>query len=286
LKVAVIGASGGMGSFFARYFLERGDEVRGSDPSGARGGTAGVAAFGTNAEAVKGCEVTVIAVPIDSTVKVAKELVGKLRPGSTLVEISSVKTQTLPALRKLVGRRVSLLSIHPLFGPALESTKGMKVAVIAGKRKADGPEAALAARLFPEARIIPMSLQEHDKSMAVVLSLTHILNVVYAGTASRFLTPEEFMRVSTPNSSMQLTLAEAVLAQDARLSFAIQAGNPYSKAVARAASRELRGVLSMIEGSDRKAFDRHFSSLAKKYKTDKRAGAVIREIYSAAEKGA
>ncbi len=286
MKVSVIGASGGMGSFFARYFLERGDEVRGSDSSEGRVAIPGVVAVRTNAEAVKGCDVTVIAVPIDDTVKVAKELVGKLRPGSTLVEISSVKTQTLPALKKLVGKRVSLLSIHPLFGPALESTRGMKVAVIVGKGGADGPEASLAARLFPEARIIPMSLSEHDRSMAVVLSLTHILNVVYAGTASRFLTPEEFMRVSTPNSSMQLTLAEAVLAQDARLSFAIQAGNPYSKEVARAASRELKSVLSMIEASDRRAFDRHFSKLAKRYKTDKRGGAVIREIYSAAEKGA
>jgi prephenate dehydrogenase len=286
LKVAVIGASGGMGSFFARYFLERGDEVRGSDPSRERAGGAHIATFGTNAEAVKGCEVTVLAVPIDGTVKVAKELVGKMKPGSTLVEISSVKAQTLPALRKLVGKRVNLLSIHPLFGPALESTKGMKVAVIAGRGRTDGPETSLASRLFPDARIIPMSLSEHDRSMAVVLSLTHLLNVVYAGTASRFLTPEEFMRVSTPNSSMQLTLAEAVLAQDAGLSFAIQAGNPFSKAVARAALRELKSVLSMIEGSDRRAFDRHFSKLAKRYKTDKRAGAVIREIYSAAEKSA
>jgi len=280
LKVAVIGASGGMGSFFARYFLERGEEVRGSDPGG-------LATFRTNAEAVEGCDVAVIAVPIDDTVKVAKELVGRLRPGSTLVEISSVKSKTLPALRRLVGKKANLLSIHPLFGPALESTKGMKVAVIVGgKANQESPEEALARRLFPDARIIPMSLQEHDKSMAVVLSLTHILNVVYAGTASRFLTPEEFMRVSTPNSSMQLTLAEAVLAQDARLSFAIQAGNPYSKEVARAASRELKSVLSMIEGADRKAFDRHFSKLAKTYKSEKRASSVIREIYSAAEKGA
>jgi prephenate dehydrogenase len=280
LKVAVVGASGGMGSFFARYFLERGEEVRGSD-------SGGLATFTTNAEAVEGCDVAVIAVPIDDTVKVAKELVGRLRSGSTLVEISSVKSKTLPALRRLVGKKVNLLSIHPLFGPALESTKGMKVAVIVGGKADPGsPEEALARRLFPDARIIPMSLQEHDKSMAVVLSLTHILNVVYAGTASRFLTPEEFMRVSTPNSSMQLTLAEAVLAQDARLSFAIQAGNPYSKEVAHAASQELKSVLSMIEGADRKAFDRHFSKLAKTYRSEKRATSVIREIYSAAEKEA
>jgi prephenate dehydrogenase len=275
-----------MGSFFVRYFLERGETVRGSD-SGRAKGEKRAASFPTNAEAVKGCDVTVLAVPMDSTLKVAKEVVGKLKRGSTLVEISSVKGETLAALRKLVGEKVNLLSIHPLFGPALESTKGMKVAVIAGKRGgSEGPEVALAKRLFPDSRIIPMSRKEHDRTMAVVLSLTHLLNVVYAGTVSQFLSPDEFMKVSTPNSSMQLTLAEAILAQDARLSYGIQAGNAYTGKVARAASRELKRVLEMVEGSDWKAFDEHFSELAKRYKSDKRAGAVIREIYSAAERAA
>jgi prephenate dehydrogenase len=288
LKVAVLGASGGMGSFFVRYFLERGDRVRGSDvnPGGMRrvAGGKGFAPFSTNAEAVRGCDVTLLAVPMETTLKVAKEVAGKLKPGSTLVEISSVKGQTLPALRKLVGGRVTLLSIHPLFGPALESTKGMKIAVIAGK--GGGTNVALAKRLFPGSRIIPMSRKDHDRTMAVVLSLTHLLNVVYAWTVSRFLTPEEFRKVSTPNSSMQLTLAEAVLAQDARLSFGIQAGNAYTRKVARAASRELKAVLRMIEGSDWVAFEEHFSALSRTYGSDKRAGSVIREIYSAAEKDA
>jgi len=288
LKVAVLGASGGMGSFFARYFLERGETVRGSDPKKENRAAGGrrLAFQGTNAGAVKGCDVTIIAVPMEATLKVATEVAGELKPGSIMVEISSVKGETLPALRKLVGDRVTLLSIHPLFGPALRSTRGMKIAVIVGStRGSSRPEVALARRLFPEARIIPMSRRDHDRTMSVVLSLTHLLNVVYAGTVAKFLTPEEFMRVSTPNSSMQLTLAEAILAQDPALSYAIQAGNVYSTKVGRAASRELKKVLAWLEGSDREAFDEHFSRLARRYKTDKRASAVIAEIYSAAEKG-
>lgn len=291
MRVAVLGASGGMGSFFARYFIEKGDEVRASDvgrpKAGLRAAGGKPAYYRTNAEAAKGCDVTLIAVPMDSTLKVAKEVAAELKPGSTLVEISSVKGETLPALKKVARERVELLSIHPLFGPALESTRGMKIAVIVGKEGgARGREAALAQRLFPEARIIPMSRKEHDKAMAVVLSLTHLVNLVYAGTVSRFLSPDEFMKVSTPNSSMQLTLAEAVLAQDARLSFAIQAGNPYSREVAREALRELKRALAMIESSDWEAFDESFSRLSKRYGSEKRGGAVIREIYSATERGA
>jgi hypothetical protein len=83
---------------------------------------------------------------------------------------------------------------------------------------------------------------------------------------------------------MQLTLAEAVLAQDPRLSYFIQVGNVYTSRVARTASRELKRAMSMIEKSDWAAFEDYFSGLSKTYKTDKRSSAVIREIYSAAEK--
>ncbi len=288
MRIAVIGASGGMGSFFVRYFLDRGAEVRASDPvKGMRGaaaaaGNRGPTFFRTNAEAVKGCDYTILAVPMEMTLEVAKELALRLKPRSTLVEMSSVKGETPSKLKRLLGERVGLLSIHPLFGPALESGEGMKIAVIVGKK--GGKEEVVARRLFPEARVIAMSSGQHDRSMAVVLSLTHLLNVVYAGTVAEFLSPEEFMRVSTPNSSMQLTLAEAILAQDAGLSYSIQAMNPYSGKVARAASRELRRVLAMIEGSDRRGFDEHFTRLARRYETEKRASAVIREIYCSVEK--
>ncbi len=290
MRVAVLGASGEMGAFFVRYFLEKGEAVNGCDPNRAKtGAQAGrvpqLEWYGTNAEAAKGCDVTIIAVPMESTVKVAKEVALKLKPGSILVEISSVKGRTFSALKRLVGDRVNLLSIHPLFGPALQSIEGMKIAVIVGrKRGVEPPEAAFARKLFPEARVIAMSREEHDRTMAVVLSLTHLVNLVYAATVSQFLSPDEFMRVSTPNSSMQLTLAEAILAQDPKLSYAIQAGNVYSSKVARAASRELRRVLEMVERSEAGAFYEHFSKLSKRYRTDKRARAVIAEIYSAAEK--
>ena len=62
LKVAVLGARGGMGSFFVRYFLEKGETVRGSDPG--RGGKRApasdarrFASFKTNVEAARGCDV-------------------------------------------------------------------------------------------------------------------------------------------------------------------------------------------------------------------------------------
>jgi len=131
-----------------------------------------------------------------------------------------------------------------------------------------------------------MRLKQHEETMAVVLSLTHVLNLVYAKTVSEFMSPEEFMRASTPNSSMQLALAEAVLAQDPRLSYAIQVGNRYTEKVAKKASKELAKAITMIEASDWKAFEAYFEGLSKVYKTGRRGKGAIREIYSAAEDSA
>src|SRR5579862_4199048 len=98
-----------MGSFFVRYFLEKGDVVRGADPGKQVLRGPKFRSFKSNAEAVKGCDLTIIAVPIDRTLKVAKEVAGKLKANSAMVEISSVKGESLEALKKLTGDRVELL---------------------------------------------------------------------------------------------------------------------------------------------------------------------------------
>ncbi len=281
MKVAVLGAAGGMGSFFARYFVARGHTVSGSDLR--KPDVKGVRFCSTNADAVEGADVTFIAAPMEKTVAIARQVAKSLKRGSMLVEMCSVKGPTLPEVKRDLPSGVKLLSIHPLFGPALEKTDGMKIAVVCGRR---GKEADAAARLFPEARIVPMSLDQHERTMAVVLSLTHIMNLVYAKTAQAYLEPEEFARASTPNSSMQLALAEAVLAQDPRLSYAIQRGNRYTASVAKKAMAELRRAIEMVQDSDRKGFEAQFKKLAERYDIKHNARAAIREVYSAAEKAA
>jgi prephenate dehydrogenase len=283
LKVAVIGASGGMGGFFARYLLEKGHDVVGADLVGAKAGRRGAVRMLSNKEAVRGCDLVVLAVPMAATLKVAREVARSVKRGATIMEISSVKGGTLPAVRKAVGKRARLISIHPLFGPALESTNGMKVAVITTGGE-NGEDASFVRELFPDARIIPMTKKDHDRHMAVVLSLTHLMNLVYAGTVSRFISPEEFRRVSTPNSSMQLTLSEAVLGQDVGLMYAIQESNPFSAKVAREAMRELKRLLEVVEGADERSFADLHRKLTRSFKTDKRASSAMREVYSAAEK--
>ncbi len=284
MRVAVLGSSGGMGSFLVRYFLSKGHEVSGYDVRKPRNlpRDKRFRFYPSNAKAVRGTGLAVIATPMESTLDTAREVAPSLSPGSTLMEITSVKEKVTPALTRILeGRGVTLLSVHPLFGPALESTRGMKIAVITREERAARPrEVALAKKIFPEARIIGMSLETHDRTMAVVLSLTHLLNLVYARTVSHYLSPEEFMRSSTPNSSMQLTLAEAVLAQDPTLCYNIQIANSNSKRVAATASEELQRLSAILAKGDHRQFEEYFKSLANAFRTSSRGSSAIREVYS------
>ena len=81
---------------------------------------------------VEDSDFATIAVPMERTLGVAKEVAGSPKRGSTLVEISSVKGETLPEIRKLLGKKAAILDPSS-FRPRARLPKGMKVAVIVGK---------------------------------------------------------------------------------------------------------------------------------------------------------
>jgi prephenate dehydrogenase len=279
LKVAVIGSSGGMGRFFVRYFVSRGDDVAGSDPRAPGVSQPGFRYAGSNADAVEGAELVLVATPVDRTVESVEEILPRLSPGACVIEISSVKRKVVGPLRKkLQARKVKLLSLHPLFGPSLSEQKGMKICVVG----TDRGSLSLARRLFPEANLIPMGEKEHDRMMGLILSLTHVLNIAYAGTVSRYLSAKEFRKLETPTSSVQLTLAEGVLSQSPSLYSYIQLENEFSSEFLGALIRELSSLKRLVDAKDRDGFEKRFSEISRAFVGDSES--AIGSVYQAFEK--
>jgi len=280
LKVAVLGSSGAMGGFFVRYFLSKGARVVGAD-AGRRTRTRNsrFSFARTNGEAASGAQVVVVATPMERTVETVEEVAGSLAPGACVVEITSVKGRTLGALSRLAeARGFRLLSTHPLFGPSLRSYGGMRICVI----ETEVGAVARARALFPDAALIPMRSEDHDRAMGVVLSLTHLLNIAYAGVVGRYMSPGEFRRVQTPTSAVQLTVAEGVLSQDPELYSLIQTENEHSSEFAGALIDELTSLRRLIAARDREGFARRFSEIAGRYSGDSQAALDL--VYQAFEK--
>ncbi|MDA4114464.1 MAG: prephenate dehydrogenase/arogenate dehydrogenase family protein [Thaumarchaeota archaeon] len=277
--MAVIGSSGGMGRFFVKYFVSRGDDVTGSDPRAASVGQQGFRLARSNLDAVKGAELVLVATPVDRTVETVEEITPRLSAGACVIEISSVKGKVVGPLKKtLQARKVKLLSLHPLFGPSLSEQKGMKICVV----ETDKGSLGLARRLFPEANLIPMKEKEHDRTMGLILSLTHVLNIAYAGTVSRYVSAKEFRKLETPTSSVQLTLAEGVLSQSPSLYSYIQLENDFSSEFLGALIGELSSLKRLIDSKDRDGFEKRFSEISRAFVGDSES--AIGSVYQAFEK--
>ncbi|MDG6898181.1 MAG: prephenate dehydrogenase/arogenate dehydrogenase family protein [Nitrososphaerota archaeon] len=274
MKVAVIGAAGAMGSFFTRYFLSRGDEVLCSDIKPVK--TRGATFVRSEKAAAKDADAVIVATPMKTTVRVCRGLAPHMRRGSILVDISSVKGRALPLLAEISRKNhVRLLSVHPLFGPALDRYAGMRMAVVENGRSDSN---RLAKTLFPGAWLVSMNAEAHDALMAVMLSLTHIVNIAYARVVADTISPSSYSRMATPSAALQTLLAEGVLSQDPSLCAGILRANEGSKQAVKRMALELLKLNHMLEGANERAFSKEFKRLARLFSAN---GSSMRKVYSA-----
>ena len=281
MKVAVLGSSGGMGSLFARYFISKGHEVVGFDPSGRRK-VRGLVVERSSQDAVRGANVVLLAPPIDLTLQVIEEVLPNLEAGARVVEITSVKREILPRLQRMASeRRVTLLSIHPIFGPSLSLLKNAtkKIAVIT----TDGVGSLrLARRLFPDARLIPMDLESHEREVALALSLTHLIGMSYVAVIGKHMGLARFRELASPASLLQLTVSGSVLAQDPSLCSYMAVENPSTLEFLRYFEDELETLRTILTDHDRGIFEEKFGEIAKLYSREEAVRATVR-VYRAAE---
>ncbi len=279
MNIAVLGSSGAMGSYFARYFLKKGHNVSGADLTRGRDFPAGLRFARSNSGAVRKADVVVIAVPIDETVRVVGEVVGSLPSGCVLIEIASVKSRILPILRNIVaGKRLTLVSLHPLFGPSLRSGP-MKMCFVGSQR--DG---AIVLKIFPEAKLIPLSLESHDRLMAYALSLVHLANIAFASAVERDLGLSEFERVATPTGTLQLDIAKSILSQDPALYSYLDVENDFVPEALSSLASELEQLNRIVRRGKRREFERRFLTLGRTI-GEKEMARALRSVYNAASPG-
>jgi prephenate dehydrogenase len=182
MQIAIIGA-GAMGSWFAKHFKERGVQVIifDIDPDKAKETAKSLGIkFASSVDDVLDSEIFLICVNISKTPQVVKEIGMRLSKSQTLVEIASLKNKVAQELEKL---ECNVLSIHPLFGPGAETIEGQNIAVITDLSDDQAKEKLLP--LLTGANITECNLEEHEKSMAIVLSLPFAMNLVFIDFAKQ-----------------------------------------------------------------------------------------------------
>jgi len=241
VKIAVIGGYGRMGRWFTKYFATHGHKVV---ISGARlhkakafAEEAGVDFAKNNVEAVKDADLVMVSVPIPVTSRVIDDICPHMKKGTVISEISSLKSGVVEALVEAAKLKVRPLSLHPLFGPGAQKLRGRKIALV--PIIDSEAEKNMAEELFPEAEIVVVNAEEHDRVMALVLSLPHFMNVIFASVIGEE-DLKTLKKLGGTTFMLQLTLAECVMTEDPSLQATIQMDNKY-------VSRYLDDFLSKAE---------------------------------------
>lgn len=222
-KILVVGGAGRMGAWMSRFLEAQGHSVSVSDPGAADRSVA-------LADGVPEADVVVLATPLGATPDILRRVLDQ--PGNPLIfDICSLKSEIAPLLRKAAaeGRRVT--SLHPMFAPGAVLLHGRAVLLCdAGCRQAT----AEARELFAETALglYEVALEEHDKIMAVVLGMSHAVNLQFAHALSRFGLPFHLLgKVASTTFAKQVKTTAEVAEENPVLYHEIQHFNRQTPAM-------------------------------------------------------
>ncbi|MGI0017391.1 MAG: prephenate dehydrogenase/arogenate dehydrogenase family protein [Nitrosotalea sp.] len=175
-KIAIIGAEGQMGKWFSKYFLEKDFEIIGYDSEKEI-----LNKSVTKAQSLVGAILTadyvILCIPVKRTPETIRLIAKEMKRDSYLIDISSLKTKTAAALSKIPDK-VNPICIHPMFGPGTKRLKGQNIISIPIRDAKK--EMAVTKSLFEEANFVQIDATEHDKKIAMVLGMPHLVNLALA----------------------------------------------------------------------------------------------------------
>ncbi len=180
-KIAIIGSEGQMGKWFTKYFLDRGFEVIGYDAEKEIHSKA-VTKAQSLVGAILSADYVILCIPVKRTPETIRLIAKEMKRDSYLIDISSLKLKTAAALSKIPDK-VSPVCIHPMFGPGTKKLKGQNVISIPIRDAKK--ELAVAKSLFPDASFVQIDATEHDKKIAIILGMTHLVNLALANILAK-----------------------------------------------------------------------------------------------------
>lgn len=152
------------------------------------------------ADAVEGADLVIVSVPVGASEAVAKQIAPHLKPGAIVTDVGSTKASVIAQMAPHMPENVHFIPGHPLAGTEKSGPDAGFIGLFKGRwcifTPLPGTDAEALSRLkaFWEAlgsRVDEMDPQHHDKVLAIVSHLPHIIAYNIVGTADDLETVTE-----------------------------------------------------------------------------------------------
>lgn len=246
-NVVVIGGAGQLGGLFCRLLSEVGLQVKVVETND----------WLDASEKFAQADLVLVAVPIHVTEAVIKKL-PKLAEHCILADITSVKTKPVAAMCQ--AHRGPVLGLHPMFGPGVDSLNGQTV-VTCEAHKPQACEWFIKLLAQMGAKLVKVSPEGHDRTMAFVQVLRHFSTVVYGRhLAEESEDLERILSMSSPIYRLELAMVGRLFAQDPDLYTEIIFANKDNIAMMHRYADRYQRLLSLVETNDKKQFKKEFAA--------------------------
>ncbi|HZY94385.1 MAG TPA: prephenate dehydrogenase/arogenate dehydrogenase family protein [Candidatus Bathyarchaeia archaeon] len=173
-RILVVGGTNGMGRFIAKFARvhEAAVKIVGRTMDRTRNVAGELEVEAGSISDAGAADIVVVAVPMESTVKVSTEIASFMPEGALLTDLSSVKTGIADKISAKIRDGTEYVSMHPLFGPRVDHVNGQNLVAIPFRTGPQWRSFSLALKLAG-ARLYLMSIADHDRIMAYVQVLHH-----------------------------------------------------------------------------------------------------------------
>jgi len=191
-----------MGRWFKRFFSEAGHNVL----------IAGRKTELTYEDVAQRCDVVILSVPLDAAISISKRIGPVMSQNQLLMDFCSLKESILRNMLSSTPAQVT--GTHPLFGPFTDSIRGQNIIVCHGRgtKWLEWLEDEFAKKGGIVTHMDPIT---HDRNMAVVQGLTHLLTICLGRTLQKLnMAPSDAVLYSTPVFRLKIDLLARLFAQD------------------------------------------------------------------------
>ena len=239
--ITIIGAGGVMGKWFSSYFLNNGFEVTGHDSEKP------VLKSIINSDSLIGsilkADYVLLSTPTKKTPEIIRLISKEMKRGACLIDIASQKSKTATALAKM-PTKISPICVHPMFGPGTKTMKNQNIISIPIK---DGKKELTAAKsLFVGANFVTIDSNEHDKKIALILGLTHLLNIALANILAKDDKIKLTEKMAGTTFKAQKIISESILTESPELIETI-ISNPEIRRVAEEFWKDIGRLLTSAQ---------------------------------------
>ncbi len=251
-RVCIIGGSGKMGLWFARFFSSQRYLVTIADP-------VTPPAEYQHIEDWRDMDADFDVIVVATQLRLASDILAELavrKPAGLVFDVGSLKTPLRASLQALLEAGVRVTSIHPMFGPDTRLLSDRHLITVDVGHAAAAKEAA---QLFDATMVetIAMSLDEHDRLIAYVLGLSHAVNIVFfTALAESAEAAPRLLELSSTTFDAQMAVAKQVASESPSLYFEIQHLNDFGMHPLAALADASDRILQSVQSGDQRAFEK------------------------------